>query len=82
MVAGLITVALAGACSSGSSPAPIRSGTGSPPPLANGVVPGCTDAYTSTISMGPLQDGTYLHYICENGKVTRWWIDNQAPAAP
>lgn len=47
----------------------------SPPTLANGAVVGCTDRYQTAGSMGPLENGKYLHYLCHNGKLTSWWVD-------
>ena len=28
--------------------------------------------------MGPLEDGRYVHYVCQNGKVTGWWVDDNS----
>lgn len=47
-----------------------------PTPLPSGLTLGCTDRYTSEQTMGPLADGTNVHFVCQNGKVTAWWIDN------
>ena len=27
-------------------------------------------------TMGPFADGTHVHFVCQNGKVTAWWIDH------
>lgn len=47
----------------------------SPPTLANGAVVGCTDRYQTAGMMGPLENGKYLHYLCQNGRLTSWWVD-------
>lgn len=28
--------------------------------------------------MGPMEDGKYVHYLCQNGKVTSWWVDGNS----
>ena len=50
----------------------------SPPTLANGAVVGCMDRYQNAGAMGPLENGKYLHYLCQNGKLTSWWLDQNA----
>lgn len=50
----------------------------SPPTLANGVTVGCTDRHLSSGEMGPLEDGKQLHYVCADGKITRWWVDDSS----
>jgi hypothetical protein len=50
----------------------------SPPTLANGAVVGCMDRYQNAGAMGPLENGKYLHYLCQNGKLTSWWVDQNA----
>jgi len=47
-----------------------------PTPLPSGLTLTCTDRYTSEQTMGPLADGTHVHFVCQNGKVTAWWIDH------
>jgi hypothetical protein len=47
-----------------------------PTPLPSGLTLVCTDRYPSEQTMGPLADGTHVHFVCQNGKVTAWWIDH------
>ena len=47
-----------------------------PTPLPSGLTLACTDRYLSEQTMGPLADGTDVHFVCQNGKVTAWWIDH------
>jgi hypothetical protein len=45
-------------------------------PFPSGLTPTCTDRYASSWSEGPLENGKYLHFLCRNGKVTSWWVDD------
>ena len=73
-IATLVLTFLVGACSdSVNSTAPAQA---HPTTLPSGLSLTCTDRYQSSQSMGPLQDGRYVHYLCRNGKVTSWWIDD------
>jgi hypothetical protein len=47
-----------------------------PTPLPSALTLACTDRYVSDQTMGPLADGTHVHFVCQNGKVTAWWIDH------
>jgi hypothetical protein len=47
-----------------------------PAPLPSGLTLACTDRHLSYQTMGPLADGTHVHFVCQNGKVTAWWIDH------
>jgi hypothetical protein len=47
-----------------------------PTPLPSGLTLGCTDRHVSEQTIGPLADGTHVHFVCQNGKVTAWWIDH------
>ena len=49
-----------------------------PPALANGVTVACTDRYTSTWTIGPLENGQQLHYVCQSGRITSWWVDYES----
>ena len=59
------------------SQATVRSIT-PPPTLPNGVTVRCTDRYLSTWTMGPLENGKQLHYVCQEGKITSWWVDDNS----
>lgn len=58
-----------------SADAPSISVRSHPIPLPSGLALVCTDNYRSEHSMGPLRDGSYVHYVCDQGKVLAWWID-------
>jgi hypothetical protein len=45
-------------------------------PLPSGMSLTCTDRYLSDWSVGPVANGQYVHYVCQNGKVTSWWLDD------
>jgi hypothetical protein len=49
-----------------------------PTPLPSGLALTCTNRYRSEQTMGPLADGTHVHFLCQNGKVTAWWIDHNS----
>jgi hypothetical protein len=83
-IAGLAIALLVSACSDAGHSSPGARTT--PTSLPSGLVLGCTDRYQSEWSEGPIESGQYVHYVCENGKVTSWWIDDnsaveQAPPA-
>jgi hypothetical protein len=61
-----------------SAEVPTVSVTSHPIPLPSGLALICTDNYRSDHSMGPLEDGNYVHYVCDHGKVLAWWIDRDA----
>jgi len=61
-----------------SAEAPSISVKSHPIPLPSGLALTCTDNYRSDQAMGPLQDGNYVHYVCDHGKVLAWWIDRNA----
>ncbi len=71
-IAALVITFLVGACSDTASPAPASQRH--PSPLPSGTTLTCTDRYHSTWPMGPLEDGQYVHYVCQNGKVASWWV--------
>ena len=72
-IAALVTTVLVGACSGATSSAPAA--PAHPTPLPSNLTLVCTDRHQSTVTMGPLEDGQYVHFVCDNGKVTSWWID-------
>jgi hypothetical protein len=47
-----------------------------PTPLPSGLTLVCTDRYLSQRSEGPIANGKYVHFVCQDGKVTSWWIDD------
>ena len=71
-IAALVTTLLMTACSASSSP---RDAAGASTPLPSGVTLTCTDRLQDSGYMGPLQNGKYVHYLCRDGKVTSWWLD-------
>ena len=75
-IAALVITFLVGACSDTASSAPAAQAHSSPFPA--GLTLTCTDRYQSTWSMGPVEDGQYVHYICQNGGVTSWWVDDNS----
>lgn len=62
------------ACSSSSAPL----AKVDPTPLPSGVTLVCTNTYESSQSIGPLENGLYAHFLCQNGKVTSWWFDGKS----
>jgi hypothetical protein len=72
-IAALVIPFLVGACSCTANSAPAAQAHSSPLP---GLTLTCTDRYQSSWSMGPIEDGQYVHYVCQNGKVTSWWVDD------
>jgi hypothetical protein len=75
-IAALVIAFLVGACSNTTSSTLAAQAHSSP--LPSGLTLSCTDRYQSSWSMGPLEDGRYVHYLCQNGKVTSWWVDNNS----
>lgn len=73
-IATPVITLLVGACSNTTSSTPAAQAHSSP--LPSGLTLTCTDRYQISGSMGPLEDGRYVHYVCQNGKVTSWWVDN------
>ena len=73
-IAALVIAFVVGACSNTASSAPAAQTH--PSPLPFGMTLTCTDRYESFWSMGPVEDGRYVHYVCQNGKVTTWWIND------
>jgi len=65
---------LVGACSNPSSS--ISGPKPTPTPLPFGLTLHCTDRYMSRGWEGPIENGKYLHWVCQDGKVTSWWIDD------
>jgi len=61
------------ACSDTASSTPVAKAHSTP--LPSGLTLKCTDRYQSTWTMGPVEDGQYVHYVCQDGKVTSWWVD-------
>lgn len=74
-IAALVITFLLSACSDTTSSTPAQAHSS---PLPSGLTLTCTDRYQSTWSMGPLEDGRYVHYVCQNGKVTSWWVDDNS----
>ena len=72
-MAAMVIALLVGACSDATSSAPTDHVH--PTPLPSGLTLVCTDRHETTTTMGPLEDGQYVHFVCDNGKVTSWWID-------
>ena len=72
-IVALVITFLVVACTQTNSSAPTA--RVAPTPMPSGVPMICTDNYQSSHSMGPLQDGLYAHYLCQDGKVTNWWFD-------
>ena len=72
----VIGVAFVSGCDSGGSTT--HAARVSPTSLPSGLIPVCTDTGTVDTTEGPLQDGKYLHFLCRNGKVTAWWIDDNS----
>ena len=75
-IAALVITFLVGACSDATSSTPAAQAHSSP--LPSGLKLTCTDRYQSSWAMGPLEDGRYVHYVCQNGKVTSWWVDDNS----
>jgi hypothetical protein len=78
-IAVLAITFLVGACSNTASSAP--AGQAHSSPLPSGLTLTCTDRYQSSWSMGPVEDGQYVHYVCQNGNVTSWWVDGNSGTA-
>ena len=72
-IAALVITFLIGSCSGIASSSPAAQAHSSPLPA--GLTLAC-NRYQSSGSMGPLEDGQYVHWVCQNGKVTSWWLDN------
>jgi len=72
--AAIALTCLVAACSnpspSSSAPKP------TPTPLPFGLTLHCTDRYMSQGYEGPIENGKYLHWVCQDGKATSWWIDD------
>lgn len=75
LIAALVITFLVGACSDTTSSTPAAQAHSSP--LPSGLTLTC-NRYQSSGSMGPLEDGRYVHYVCQNGKVTSWWVDDNS----
>lgn len=75
-IVSLVLTLVVGACSGTASSAPIAQTH--PTPLPSGLTLSCTDHHLSTRTMGPLEDGQYVHYVCQDGKVSSWWIDRNS----
>lgn len=72
-IAALMTTFLLSACSAAGS---ADNAAGAATPLPSGVTLTCTDRGQDSGYMGPLQNGKYIHYLCRDGKVTSWWLDD------
>ena len=78
-IAGLAITFLVSACSDTGRSNPAAEVKSTPLPsyhYDNGASLTCTDRYLSDWSVGPVANGQYVHYVCQNGKVTSWWLDD------